>query len=85
MSKCLFLFFVFMPMAVFSNEQMDAEKACERVMELVVKENKKNGINDLDYGNICQINTRSKNYWECIENKMLDGNSFSYSSNRCVE
>lgn len=72
---------VFFTGAVFASEQSEAIAACERVEQARIAEFKAKGM-PVDVG-ICEGTEKSLAFFECMEKKIEEGNSWSYSAARC--
>ena len=63
----------------FSNETEKAKQLCVQVMKKASKEIKR------DNSWICRSDTRSLAYWQCVDDKIEDGEGVGYASFKCEE
>lgn len=72
---------VFFSGAVLASEQSEAIAACERVEEARIAEFKAKGMPAS--AGICEGTEKSPAFFECMEKKIADGNSWTYSAAQC--
>ncbi len=66
----------------FANEQTDAIRECQKVMEKYSQELKAEG-KSLDMSDMCQIAVKPATYWQCTDKRMADGEKFLFATSQC--
>lgn len=70
--------------SVYANEELEAQKACERTMVLFNIERERKGQKAVINPDMCSINTRPSSFWNCASGRMANGESFAFATNQCT-
>jgi ABC-type tungstate transport system permease subunit len=72
-----------MALSAQANEEAQAKQACERVIEQMMENIKQAGESHVEVGQMCQHNSRSLKYWQCIDSRMQQDQRFGFAAGQC--